>query len=229
MRTVIFLTLSALCLAGCATSPQVHFHTLSEAASSDAVTRVQPDLQYQIAAVNVPERLDRADMVVQGGKIGEAGVLVAEPETSVVLLENERWDASFADALRDALSTRLALAAAATVTDMRKQPLSLRLTLQVYRFDAHRAGYVDVLADWRLRRLDDESGDGERSRIFGGDRAVLNGRYQGRADVRAGDIDGLVAGMQQQVARMAGDIVASTRAWLGNTARRGCMSGADTW
>ena len=199
--------------------------------------RAQPDLRYRIGTVDVPERLNRVDIVVSGrgadgsrtedaagSKAGTGQVGAQALTTSVTLLENNRWDAPFADALRDALGTRLAVAAASSAA-AGSQPAQLRLSLQVYRFDASRSGDVDALVDWRLRRTDaSDDTDVAEDDASAGSR-VLSCRYQGYEHVQAGDVDALVAGMQRQVARLADDIVASTRPWLRDD-KAGCVQAA---
>ena len=226
----------ALSLAACASSPPVHFHTLSAMDAPGNGNRAQPDLRYRIGTVDVPERLNRVDIVVSGrkadvaaGKAG-AGQAGGSPSgtpalaTSVTLLENNRWDAPFADALRDALGARLAVAAASSAS-AGAQPAQLRLSLQVYRFDASRSGDVDALVDWRLRRTDaSDDTDAAEDNASAGPR-MLSCRYQGYEHVKADDVDALVAGMQRQVARLADDIVASTRPWLRDE-KAGCVQAA---
>ena len=227
----------ALSLAACASSPPVHFHTLSAMDAPGNGNRAQPDLRYRIGTVDVPERLNRVDIVVSGrgtdgsrtedaagSKAGTGQVGAPALTTSVTLLENNRWDAPFADALRDALGARLAVAAASSAA-AGSQPAQLRLSLQVYRFDASRSGDVDVLVDWRLRRTDaSDDTDVAEDDASAGSR-VLSCRYQGYEHVQAGDVDALVAGMQRQVARLADDIVASTRPWL-RDGKAGCVQAA---
>lgn len=227
----------ALALAACASSPPVHFHTLSAMDAPGNGNRAQPDLRYRIGTVDVPERLNRVDIVVSGrgadgsrtedaagSKAGTGQVGAQALTTSVTLLENNRWDAPFADALRDALGTRLAVAAASSAA-AGSQPAQLRLSLQVYRFDASRSGDVDALVDWRLRRTDaSDDTDAVEDDASAGSR-VLSCRYQGYEHVKADDVDALVAGMQRQVARLADDIVASTRPWL-RDGKAGCVQAA---
>ena len=227
----------ALALAACASSPPVHFHTLSAMDVPGNGNRAQPDLRYRIGTVDVPERLNRVDIVVSGrgadgsrtedaagSKAGTGQVGAQALTTSVTLRENPRWDAPFADALRDALGTRLAVAAASSAA-AGSQPAQLRLSLQVYRFDASRSGDVDALVDWRLRRTDaSDDTDVAEDDASAGSR-VLSCRYQGYEHVQAGDVDALVAGMQRQVARLADDIVASTRPWLRDD-KAGCVQAA---
>ena len=227
----------ALALAACASSPPVHFHTLSAMDVPGNGNRAQPDLRYRIGTVDVPERLNRVDIVVSGrgadgsrtedaagSKAGTGQVGAQALTRSVTLLENNRWDAPFADALRDALGTRLAVAAASSAA-AGSQPAQLRLSLQVYRFDASRSGDVDALVDWRLRRTDaSDDTDVAEDDASAGSR-VLSCRYQGYEHVQAGDVDALVAGMQRQVARLADDIVASTRPWLRDD-KAGCVQAA---
>ena len=227
----------ALSLAACASSPPVHFHTLSAMDAPGNGNRAQPDLRYRIGAVDVPERLNRVDIVVSGrgadasraadaagGKAGAGQAGTPTFATSVTLLENNRWDAPFADALRDALGTRLALAAASS-SAAGAQPAQLRLSLQVYRFDASRSGDVDALVDWRLRRTDEPDDTNAAEDDASAGSRVLSCRYQGYEHVQAGDVDALVAGMQRQVVQLADDIVASTRPWL-RDGKAGCVQAA---
>ena len=239
MRAVFKSVVPALSqsLAACASSPPVHFHTLSAMDAPGNGNRAQPDLRYRIGTVDVPERLNRVDIVVSGrgtdgsrtedaagSKAGTGQVGAPALTTSVTLLENNRWDAPFADALRDALGVRLAVAAASSVA-AGSQPAQLRLSLQVYRFDASRSGDVDALVDWRLRRTDaSDDTDAVEDDASAGSR-VLSCRYQGYEHVQAGDVDALVAGMQRQVARLVDDIVASTRPWLRDD-KAGCVQAA---
>ena len=227
----------ALSLAACASSPPVHFHTLSAMDAPGNGNRAQPDLRYRIGAVDVPERLNRVDIVVSGrgadvsraadaagGKAGAGQAGTPTFATSVTLLENNRWDAPFADALRDALGTRLALAAASS-SAAGAQPAQLRLSLQVYRFDASRSGDVDALVDWRLRRTDEPDDTNAAEDDASAGPRMLSCRYQGYEHVQAGDVDALVAGMQRQVVQLADDIVASTRPWL-RDGKAGCVQAA---
>ena len=232
----------ALSLAACASSPPVHFHTLSAMDAPGNGNWAQPDLRYRIGAVDVPERLNRVDIVISsrgadgarakdaaGGKV-TAEYAVGSPAgtptfaTSVTLLENNRWDAPFADALRDALGTRLALAAASS-SAAGAQPAQVRLSLQVYRFDASRSGDVDALVDWRLRRTDEPDDTNAAEDDASAGPRMLSCRYQGYEHVQAGDVDALVAGMQRQVVQLADDIVASTRPWL-RDGKAGCVQAA---
>jgi|GEM_PF-197982 lipoprotein len=232
MRSVMWVAASVAMfgLAGCASAP-VSYHTLQGSSEAGSGTSAQPDLRYQIAAVNVPERLNRPDLVLSGtpetaGKPGgaDAGGGQVRADTSVTVLENERWDASLTDALRDALAARLAEAAARPVTPASaREPARLRLTVQVYRFDASQRGDVDVLADWRLRRLD--IGDEDDASPEAPDGRVLACRYQGRATVPAGSVTAVVSALQQQVVHLADDIVAATRPWLRGSAQP-CAQGA---
>ena len=233
MRFVMWVAASVAMfgLAGCASAP-VSYHTLQGSSEAGSGTSAQPDLRYQIAAVNVPERLNRPDLVLSGtpetaGKPGgsDPGGGQVRADTSVTVLENERWDASLTDALRDALAARLAEAAARPVTPASaREPARLRLTVQVYRFDASQRGDVDVLVDWRLRRLDIGAEDDATPEAPDG--RVLACRYQGRAMVPAGNVTVVVSALQQQVVHLADDIVAATRPWLRGSAQP-CAQGAQ--
>ena len=94
MRSVMWVAASVAMfgLAGCASAP-VSYHTLQGSSEAGSGTSAQPDLRYQIAAVNVPERLNRPDLVLSGtpetaGKPGgaDAGGGQVRADTSVTAL-----------------------------------------------------------------------------------------------------------------------------------------------
>lgn len=278
--------MGAVLLAGCASPAPIRFHTLDAGMAAGVAGAVagagQPPLRFEVV-VTVPERLNRDNIVL-------ARRVVPVADTSLQVLEDQRWESVFGDALRDALAARLAhevvtrqQAAAvagerdevvervgerAEVSDghgagapeagvgvpvagLRRpllagpeqrpradegavrqsqdagalasrrpdaRPVPMRLDVQVYRFDGSVNGALDVLLDWRLRRLDsgrDEADTDSR-------RARLECRHAFARPDAGGGVDGVVAAMQQQVVRLAADVVASSQAWL-DTGRPACL------
>ncbi|MDO4904860.1 MAG: ABC-type transport auxiliary lipoprotein family protein [Lautropia sp.] len=224
----------------------------ADPAFSGATSMRQPDLRFEIASVDMPERLDRVNIVIhplesrgtgrglkqageESGPDGEVRHAVAHTartaitaaaaasanDMALIILENSRFDAVLSDAFRDALATHLATIAAiaphestAAANDSAGSmtaPARLRLTLQVYRFDARSDGRLDSLIDWRIRRL---ARAGEE--VSDREHAGLACRFQSSTQAASGRVDALVAGMQQQLQTLARDIVAGSRQWLGN-------------
>ena len=277
--------MGAVLLAGCASPAPIRFHTLDAGMAGEAGTVTadpgQPPLRFEVM-VTVPERLNRDNIVL-------ARRVVPVADTSLQVLEDQRWESVFGDALRDALAARLAhevvtwqqaaavagerdevvdrvgeraevsaghgagvpeAGVAAPVAGLRRplvsgaeqrpqaagavrqpqdagvlasrradgRPVQMRLDVQVYRFDGSVNGALDVLLDWRLRRLDsgrDEADTDSR-------RARLECRHAFARPDAGGGVDGVVAAMQQQVVRLAADVVASSQAWL-DTGRPACL------
>ena len=277
--------MGAVLLAGCASPAPIRFHTLDAGMAGEAGTVTadpgQPPLRFEVM-VTVPERLNRDNIVL-------ARRVVPVADTSLQVLEDQRWESVFGDALRDALAARLArevatrqqaaavagerdevldrvgeraevsaghgagvpeAGVAAPVAGLRRplvsgaeqrpqaagavrqpqdagvlasrradgRPVPMRLDVQVYRFDGSVNGALDVLLDWRLRRLD--AGRDEADTDSRGGR--LECRHAFARPGAGGGVDGVVAAMQQQVVRLAADVVASSQAWL-DTGRPVCL------
>lgn len=232
---------AVLLLAGCAAAPPAvyslyapeHAARLGPGAAPHSTRRAQPDLHFEIADIALPERLDRAGIVIHPVALGQAGRAgaaaagmtgdgAARAGMSLKILEKSRFDAVFGDAFRDALATHLAtLAALPPIAQAGGQPqpdmTRLRLRLHIYRFDAYEDGGLDTLIDWHVRRLDDVS-----DRRHPG----MACRFQSRMATGSGQIGQLVGGMQQQLRQLATDIVESSRQWLRDGAdRSSCQPG----
>ncbi len=195
-NTLAAAALAAL-LAGCA-SPEPRYYTLAQASGTGAAAAPQATPQgkpvwIEVAPVHVPERLNRAELVV-----GEDGS--ADGDSRLRRLELARWSAPLPDELRDALSQRLQ--AALDAQDTYRQGLSgvepvYRITADVVRLDAAPGGRAGALINWTVRRLPD-------GKLASG---------QSRADLPAGSgVDGVVAAYRQILAGAADDIAGGVRA-----------------
>ncbi|PLQ02468.1 PqiC family protein [Cupriavidus pauculus] len=203
MRTAIKLAAIALAgaaLHGCA-SPEPRYYTLARApgtaasapvatpasATSGAPTQAQP-VWIEVAPVRVPERLNRAQLVVTDASTGV-----------VRLLDQSRWSAPLPDELRDALSQQLQGNLGAV--DIYQQGLSevhpvFRVTTEVVRLEADPGQRAAASIAWTVRRLPDGK--------------VLTGRTE--ADLPApGQVDGVVGAYRQIVVMTAADIAAGVQ------------------
>lgn len=213
MKQLLWGLGGALVLGACAATEPVHFHALY----ADEVQGIGPDAGYPLryeVQVTVPERLNRNNIVLSGPAArkeentavsrsnGQGGV----SDSALQVLENERWEAAFGDALQDALAAHLARATAPVAV------APMRLDVRVYRFDARLSGPVDVLLDWTLHRRDvnGRDGDGEAGKTPDS----LSCRHAVRPAVAGGDVKAAVHTMQQAVAQLAADVVQSSRQWL---------------
>ncbi|MBV8272443.1 MAG: membrane integrity-associated transporter subunit PqiC [Cupriavidus sp.] len=184
-RPLILLALAAAMLNGCASSPEPRYYTLASRAASTTVPDTQP-IWIEVAPVRVPERLNRAQIVVADGSA--AG--------GVKMLDLSRWSAPLPDELRDALSQQLQANLGAV--DTYQQGLSevqpvYRITTEVVRLDAELGQRASASITWTVRRLPDGK--------------VLGGRTV--AELPApGQVDGMVNAYRQIVAATATDISA---------------------
>jgi len=186
-RPLILLALAAALLNGCA-SPEPRYYTLASGAASTTVPGAQP-IWIEVSPVRVPERLNRAQLVVADG--GTAGGLK--------MLDRSRWSSPLPDELRDALSQQLQANLGAV--DTYQQGLSelepvYRITTEVVQLNADLGQRANASIAWTVRRLPDGK--------------VLGGRTV--AELPApGQIDGVVGAYRQIVANTASDIAAGVQ------------------
>jgi uncharacterized lipoprotein YmbA len=183
-------------LAGCASSPPVHYHTLSApAGGSDrtASTGQPASFAFELLPVGIPAQLDQERVVVR------------ENATGLVIRDSERWTGPYADEIRNALAVQLAAGLyAQDVTGLGKTAGQqvMRVQVQVRRFDAWVGGKVSFDATWRLGMVDAP-----------GDARVL---CASRFDVpAAGGYPELVRAQQVALAKLAAEISGTARAWDG--------------
>ncbi|GLQ87950.1 PqiC family protein [Dyella flagellata] len=173
----------AAALAACASAP-IHYYTLLSAPdSAQAETAVPPaNFQFELMPVVVPAQDDVPQLVVRQG--GQA----------VTLLNGERWAAPLADEVRGALAAELALRTHAQdisgTAPTHGKPV-LRIKVDLRRFDSAPGNYALIDATWTIRELSSQ--------------AVLT--CSSRVNESAGQgYAGLVAGHQQALATLAGQI-----------------------
>ncbi|GGA35807.1 PqiC family protein [Dyella nitratireducens] len=175
--------LGAIALAACASAP-VNYYTLIPAPSGEqAQSPVTPaDYQFELMPIGIPAQDDVPQLVVRQG--GQA----------VALLNGERWVAPLADEVRGALAVELVRRTQAqdiSGTTPTQGKRVLRIKVDLRRFDSSPGNYALIEATWTIREL--------------GSQAVLT--CSSRINESAGQgYAGLVAGHQQALATLAGQI-----------------------
>lgn len=183
---------AAALMNGCA-SPEPRYYTLA-ADSTRAATAVtgrasgSGPLWIEVTPVRVPERLNRAQLVVRDGTGG-----------GVKLLDTSRWSSPLPDELRDALSQQLQSSLGAVDFYQHGLPATqpaFRVTAEVVSLDAEVGKRAAATVNWTERRLPDGK--------------MLSGRTE--ADATApGQLDGVVQAFRQIVAATAADITAGVQ------------------
>jgi len=186
----LFGAATALCLAACASAP-LHYHTL--VAPADAATATTPavtsSLPFELLPVGIPAQVDQPQLMVRQGSEG------------VALLDGERWIAPLGNEVRDALSADLAQALGSQdVSGLpgNDQP-TLRIKLDLRRFDSQPGGYALIEGAWSVRLLHGSS-----------DTAVLACSSRISEPVGPG-YPALVQGHQRAIAQLAGVIAGAAR------------------
>jgi uncharacterized lipoprotein YmbA len=137
-----YLFLAGLALAGCASSPETHFYTLSPAAPADKAIAAQARYKVAVGPVKVPEMVDRPQFVVRQG------------DNRVELLEQHRWAqpirTEIARALAADLRQQLPQAQVSFYNDYAAQNPDCRVLMDIERFDAARGKAVTVQGAWSV-------------------------------------------------------------------------------
>ncbi|GLQ95992.1 PqiC family protein [Dyella mobilis] len=168
-------------LAACASAP-VHYYTLVPEPDSAPVNVAPAGFQFELLPVGIPAQNDVPQLVVrQGGQ-------------SVALVDGERWIAPLAEEVRSALSVdlsrRLDTQDIGSGLPADGKPV-LRIKVDLRRFDSAPGSYALIEATWSVRPL--KSG------------TVLTCSSRIEENVGQG-YGGLVAGHQQALAELAGQI-----------------------
>jgi uncharacterized lipoprotein YmbA len=181
MRHLI-VAVGAAMLAACASAP-VHYYTLVPEPDSTQAQSVPPaSFQFELLSVGIPAQNDVPQLVVRQN--GQA----------VALLDGERWIAPLADEVRSALSVdlsrRLNARDIGSGLPVDGKPV-VRIKVDLRRFESSPGNYALIEATWSVRPL---KGD-----------TVLTCSSHISENVGQG-YGGLVAGHQQAVAELAGQI-----------------------
>ncbi len=193
--TLLFpLVIAATALMNGCASPEPRYYTLAADSTRAATAETgrargtSGPLWIEVTPVRVPERLNRAQLVVRDGTGG-----------GVKLLDTSRWSSPLPDELRDALSQQLQSSLGAVDFYQHGLPASqpaFRVTAEVVSLDAEVGKRAAATVNWTVRRLPDGK--------------MLSGRTE--ADAPApGQLDGVVQACRQIVAATAADITAGVQ------------------
>src|SRR5690606_29739132 len=143
MKPLALVSCLTLCaaLAACASTPQSQYYTLAPAQGSAGDTPSQADFAISVSAVQVPEQVDRPQIVLShpGGP-------------QVTLLNDSQWAAPLTDEIRDALAQNLSQRLGALDIDPRAAPKDLPLwvlAVTVHRFESVYGGRAMLEATWK--------------------------------------------------------------------------------
>ncbi|WP_086057017.1 PqiC family protein [Bordetella genomosp. 9] len=140
------LLAAAFGLAGCATSPPVHYYTLLSSETPQAGNVQPPEAGYllEVVPVTVPPQADQPQIMIR-----EAG-------GGVSAYYSDRWTAPLGDEIRGALSYNLVRMLGAIDVQSINAPAQApvwRVQVDVQRFDAMAGGAAVLDATWRIRPL----------------------------------------------------------------------------
>ncbi len=178
--------LAVLALAGCGTSPQTRYFTLSVAAGPDQAQRAIAS-PVTVAAVHVPSSLDRSEMVRRTGA------------NSVAISDKDRWTAPLGSMTRRVLSQDLA---ARLPPDMiipphlPVPPHTMRIVVSIAWFGPDANGRVRLDGGWSLLE-------------GGSEKPVLRGVISLKSGAAAEGGDAQAAVMSRLLGRLATRIAAS--------------------
>ncbi|WP_244306494.1 PqiC family protein [Paraburkholderia lacunae] len=187
LSLLVAFALAVLTLAGCA-SPKADFYTLSPEAPRESARPATP-IVVLIGSVNVPELVDRPQIVVRAGA------------NQVTMNEFARW----ADSLKSQIPRVLAADVAQELNSPRVSAYPMagdmtavwRVQIDVQRFDATLGDAVTVEVLWSVSPP--------------GKRAPLSGRSTVREPCAGAGYDAVVAAYSRAFATVSGDISASIR------------------
>ncbi len=133
-------------IAACAATPD-HFYTLA-VLPEGAPTGLTAPTRHVLLSVNVPELVDRPELVV------------STSDTGILVLEHERWGVSLSDQMvqtlaRDIEKRRSDVLVADRAFDQGTTP-PVRITVDIVRLTARRGDRVSMEAHWRI--VDESAG-----------------------------------------------------------------------
>ena len=141
VNALLILGTAAIAVAGCA-SPGERYYSLMPDAPRIAHSEVQPARTLTVAAVTVPEAVDRPQLVIETG------------DQQRVVLEQERWIEPVAGGLQRALAQQLALALPDTAVLLGGDPGAAaaadQVHVQVRRLEMNLESGARLDAHWQI-------------------------------------------------------------------------------
>ncbi|MGV2906734.1 PqiC family protein [Achromobacter sp. AGC25] len=142
MRTVLSLLVAGAALAGCGSSPPVHYYTLQGPAAGPGPAAAPAGFLIEVQPVSLSTQADQPQLMVRTG------------DGSVSALYSERWSSPLGDELRGALSDALKRELGALdVQAVKPGPGAAvwRVQTDVQRFDLVSGSMAQLDATWRVR------------------------------------------------------------------------------
>lgn len=146
---VVVLAAASAALVGCASPASPNIYTLQAAQPSVQRTEGGPTRFIDVSPVMVPERLRRRQVVVRTSP------------TQLKVLEQERWSATLADELHDAISAGLQSrlgAADVSRTGLAGKAPSTRISIEFNQLDAQEGGQVSASVSWLVKQVSGPDG-----------------------------------------------------------------------
>jgi uncharacterized lipoprotein YmbA len=183
MRGAVLLT-TVILLAGCGSSPKTHYFTLSRVPGGQERT-ASIGTPVTVAAVHVPQSLDRSEMVRTTG------------DNTVEISDQDRWTAPLGEIARSVLSEDLAERLPrdeVVVPDAPAPPHTTQIVVSLAEFGLDPGGKVVLVGSWSLL-------DGDRGKLLLRRDVALQTAAKGLGG------SGEAAAMSELLGELAGDIV----------------------
>jgi uncharacterized lipoprotein YmbA len=170
-------------LAGCASTPQESYYTLSAGTSSGAPIATLPAVSIAVSAASLNEAVDRPQLVTRLS------------ETRVQILEQQRWAEPLRAGIPRVVAANLSRLLGTTKVWAHPQTpasdVAWRVTLDVQRFDSGPGDTATVEVGWTVRRL--PAGESRSGRTVANERG-------------AGGYDAMVAAQGRALETVSRDI-----------------------
>jgi uncharacterized protein len=152
MRLTPGIAVVACLLAGCASSPPMHYYTLSEVSATARLNAAENTTPVRLDRVTIPTEIDRAQIVRR------------IDATRLQIVENDRWAAPLDDTIRRVLSNELAARLSPNlIVDPYEPSVGEKrqsLSVDVQEFYGDTACAVTLKAAWVLKSTDTQSSRG---------------------------------------------------------------------
>ncbi|MBS0420414.1 MAG: membrane integrity-associated transporter subunit PqiC [Proteobacteria bacterium] len=140
-------------LAACASSPPMHYYTLTEMPASSRLTVPENTIPVRLDRVTIPTELDRSQIVRRVGP------------TQLQIVENDRWAAPLDETIRRVLSNDLAArlppGAVANPNEPAIGEKRQSLAVDISEFYGDPSCTVTLRASWTLKQSDSRSLHGD--------------------------------------------------------------------
>lgn len=189
MRTVLSLLVAGAALAGCGSSPPVHYYTLQGPAAPAPAATAPAAFLIEVQPVSLSTQADQPQLMVRTG------------DGSVSALYSERWSSPLGDELRGALSDALKRELGALDVQMVKPGPGAavwRVQTDVQRFELVSGSMAQLDATWRVRPVNTQ-GTG------------LICRSVVTENVSEAGVPALIAAQQRAVVSLAGAMASAMR------------------